>query len=282
MPLTALPPHALEPLNETPPTSPPEYDLSYRDTFWHGREYEDQCDRLAIRSFLRPGGRRLLDLGAGFGRLVDEYDPFEDVTLVDASAAMLDAARLRLAGDPRVTFVTADAIDLPFPDATFDTVVAVRLLVHFRDPGPVFREIARVLRPGGRFIVEFANRRHLLAAVRYLTRRQSWSPSAQRPHEYLPGHFAHQPTTVESQLRSVGLQPDARRAVSLFRSARLKRLVPARVLAALESPLQGPLGRIAPSPSIYVRSIRADTATIGTIAPGPGRTLGQEDDACAS
>jgi SAM-dependent methyltransferase len=194
---------------------------------------------------------------------------------------MIEAARGRVGSDPRFSVINADAAHLPIHDGTVDVVVAVRLLVHLSDPSEVFREIARILRPGGRLILEFPNRRHLLAALRYLAGRQSWSPTARHAHQYLVGHFAHQPRTVEAELRAVGLVPEARRAVSLFRSVRLKRIVPARVLAAIESPLQGPLGRVAPSPSVYLRSIRTDGATIGGFAPGPARTRRREDDSCA-
>jgi SAM-dependent methyltransferase len=135
-----------------------------------------------------------------------------------------------------------------------DVVVAVRLILHVRNPEVVFAEVARVLRPGGLFVLEFPNRRHLLARLRYLARRQAWSPDDADPHEYREGHFSHQPATVVRQLRGAGLAPASRRAVSLFRSARLKSLVPARSLARLEAPLQAPLGRLAPSPSLYIAS----------------------------
>jgi SAM-dependent methyltransferase len=283
MPSSSLRPRLLPGPNQViGDTRPPRYDLSYRDEFWPARAYEDRCDRLAVRALLPRGGGHLLDLGAGFGRLVDEYDAFEAVTLVDASPAMIEAARERVGSDPRFCVLAADAAHLPIPDGSVDVVIAVRLLVHLSDPSGVFREIARVLRPGGRLIVEFPNRRHLLAAVRYVTGRQSWSPLARQPHEYLAGHFAHQPATIEAQLRAAGLEPDVRRTVSLFRSARLKRLIPARVLAAIEAPLQRPLGRMAPGPSIYVGSIRSDAGTIGKIAPGHARRRGTEDDPCGS
>ena len=235
---------------------PPEYDLSYRDRFWPARDYEDACDRLALHALLPLAGVALLDVGAGFGRLVDEYAAFERVTLADASPQMLEAARERVGGDPRIAVVAADATELPFPDATFDVVVAVRLLVHLRDPQPLFREVRRVLRPGGTFIVEFANRRHLLAVGRYLVRRQAWSPMGASSHEYRDAHFAHQPATVRAQLSAAGLTPDATRAVSLFRSGWLKSHLPSRLLARIEAPLQGPLGPLAPGPSVYVRAVR--------------------------
>ena len=239
---------------DLPDTEPPTYDLSYRDAFWASRAYEDLCDRVALRALLPATGQQLLDVGAGFGRLADEYGGFGHVTLVDASPAMIGAARERIGSDPRFTIVQADAGHLPVASASMDVVVAVRLILHVRNPEVVFAEVARVLRPGGLFVLEFPNRRHLLARLRYLARRQAWSPDDADPHEYREGHFSHQPATVVRQLRGAGLAPASRRAVSLFRSARLKSLVPARSLARLEAPFQAPLGRLAPSPSLYIAS----------------------------
>lgn len=254
-----------------PRLEPPTYDLSYRDAFWASRVYEDLCDRIALRALLPASGGQLLDVGAGFGRLADEYGGFGHVTLVDASPAMIGAARERVGSDPRFTIVQADATDLPVESASMDVVVAVRLILHVRNPEAAFGEIARVLRPGGLFVLEFPNRRHLLARLRYLARRQAWSPDDADPHEYREGHFSHQPGTVVRQLRAAGLVPTSRRAVSLFRSGRLKSVVPARYLSRLEAPLQAPLGRIAPSPSVYIAARNRGRATVSEDRPGAGR-----------
>lgn len=258
VPTTLVPPPRSDDGDVVGAAGLPHYDISYRDVFWRGRAYEDRCDRLAIRALLPAEGGRLLDLGAGFGRLLDEYGRYDRITLVDASPAMLGAARERAAGDPRIEAVLASAAHLPFLRASFDTVVAIRLLVHMADPGPVFREVSRVLRPGGRFIVEFPNRRHLLAVARYAAGRQRWSPTGQEPHEYLEGHFAHQPRRIRRQLGAFGLETDAVRAVSLFRAPWLKEHVPARLLSAIEGPLQAPLGPLYPGPSVYLRATRVD------------------------
>lgn len=246
----------------------PTYDLSYRDVFWRDRTYEDRCDRLALRQMLPGSGRHLLDLGAGFGRLIDEYGSFERVTLIDASPVMLDAARDRAGEDKRFAFVLAPADRLPIPDDSVDVVVAIRLLVHVEDPGPVFREIARVLRPGGRCIIEFANRRHLLSLLRHAAGRQAWSPRGAGAQQYLPGHFAHQPATVRRQLHDAGLQPVAIRAVSMFRSAWLKKLFGPLRLAALDEWLQVSLGRLVLSPSVFVASVRSEPRQVRETLPG--------------
>lgn len=53
----------------------------------------------------------------------------------------------------RITFIRQDATQLPFPDATFDAVVCLEALEFMPDPDRVLREMVRVLRPGGVFLV---------------------------------------------------------------------------------------------------------------------------------
>ena len=231
---------------------PPPYDLSYRDQFWATRTYEDGCDRIALRALLPAAGGHLLDLGAGFGRLSDEYAAFERVTLVDASPEMIAAARERVGRDPRFSVIQAEASSVPIGDGTVDVIVAVRLMVHLRDPEPVLAEIARILRPGGLLILEFANRDHLLARVRHVIHRQFSARPDPVPFEYRPSHFAHRRATVERQLRDAGLVPTSRRAVSLFRTPWLKRLVGSRFLWWLEARLQARLAPLDLSPSVHI------------------------------
>jgi ubiquinone/menaquinone biosynthesis C-methylase UbiE len=241
----------------------PEYDLAYRDVFWSTRGYEDLADRAAIRALLPHDGGRLIEVGAGFGRLVDEYAGYREVVLFDSSSALLDAGRERLGGDPRLQFVLGDAHALPFEDATFDAVVCVRVAHHFPDAASVFAEFARILRPGGMLVLEFANKRHLKSVVKYALRRQPWSPFSPEPYEYRPLHFDHSPGEVKRLLRDAGFRIGPTRTASLFRVGALKRRVPARVLAAVERPLQAPLGVLALGPSVYLRArrVRIDQAT---------------------
>ena len=78
------------------------------------------------------------------------------MTGVDLSDAMLTQAiaNARLAGVAHQTdFRTADAAALPFPDASLDLVVSTLSLHHWDDAVPIFNEVARVLRPGGAFLL---------------------------------------------------------------------------------------------------------------------------------
>ena len=99
------------------------------------------------------------DLGCGPGYLAIELArsaPGLRVTGVDLSDAMLTQAiaNARLAGVAHQTdFRTGDVAALPFPDASLDLVVSTLSLHHWDDPRPVFDEIARVLRPGGAFMI---------------------------------------------------------------------------------------------------------------------------------
>lgn len=98
-------------------------------------------------------GRRILDAGCGAGPLFAALrDQGANVSGIDASAGMLEQARLRLGADADLR--QADLADpLPFPDDEFDDVIASLVLHYLEDWGPTLTELRRVLRPGGRLIV---------------------------------------------------------------------------------------------------------------------------------
>lgn len=231
-------------------------DLAYRDVFWATRAYEDGCDRVALRALLPARGRRLLEVGAGFGRLVGEYAGYDEVVLVDPSDLHVSAARDAHLGSARIDVRLGRAEALPLDDASVDTVVCVRVLHHIEDPRPALLEMHRVLRPGGTLVLEFANKRNLKAIARYLARRQSSSPLVPGPHRYRAFHVDHAPSDVRRWLRSAGFAVESTRSASLFRLPILSRHVPAHMLVGLERPLQRLLGELTPGPSVYVRAVR--------------------------
>ncbi len=114
-----------------------------------------RCKQIALAGLgLRPG-QAVLDLGCAYGADVAEMaemvGPAGRAVGIDASSAMIAAARQRFAGTGLpATFETADVRGLRFADAAFDACRAERLLQHVPDPGLAVREMARVTRPGGR------------------------------------------------------------------------------------------------------------------------------------
>jgi len=96
----------------------------------------------------------LLDVGCGPGTITLDFGglvPNGSVTGLDAAAEVIAAANstAKERGITNVTFVTGDAYNLPFEDASFDVVHAHQVLQHVGDPVKVLREMTRVLKPGG-------------------------------------------------------------------------------------------------------------------------------------
>jgi demethylmenaquinone methyltransferase/2-methoxy-6-polyprenyl-1,4-benzoquinol methylase len=109
--------------------------------------------RLAAES-AEPKGMRVLDLGTGTGDLARELVRRGAACVVgaDFSPAMLAVASGRYAGSRTNAWVAADGHRLPFPDASFDRLTNAFVLRNLVDLPAAFREMARVLRPGGRLV----------------------------------------------------------------------------------------------------------------------------------
>lgn len=247
--------------------SPPVCDYegsTYRTDFWEGRgrEYEDLAERKALLRLLPRQGQRLLDVGAGFGRLAPLYGGFAQVVLLDYSVSQLEYARQRY-GDERFIYVAADIYRLPLAAAAVDTAVMVRVLHHLSDVPQAFAHIARVLVPQGSYVMEFANKRHLKNIGRYLLRRGP-NPYERAPYALGELYYNFHPAWVEEALRAVQLEPVERLSASLFRSEALKRTISPRVLAALDGALQRPTAPLALGPSLFIRS-RADKPGAPTV-----------------
>ncbi|MCB9450642.1 MAG: methyltransferase domain-containing protein [Anaerolineaceae bacterium] len=226
---------------------------NYRVDFWEGkgRDYEDQVERIALRRLLPGSGRRLLEVGAGFGRLTSEYHAYERVVLLDYSFSQLEYAREKL-GDGRFTYVAADAYRLPFRPGTFDGATMIRVIHHMADVPAVMRQIRRVLVPGGIFILEHANKRNIKAMLRYATGRQKWDPYDFKPVEFVELNFDFHPEYIVQQLEQAQLKLETRFPVSFFRVDALKNTVPTQLLVGVDALLQH--SGLLVTPSVFTRS----------------------------
>ncbi|MCQ2458239.1 MAG: methyltransferase domain-containing protein [Clostridia bacterium] len=100
-------------------------------------------------------GASVLELGCGTGSfwrdqpdLINACDP---LILSDFSAGMLQTAGETLKQYPSIRYRQIDIQDIPFPDRSFDFVIANMMLYHVPDPDKGLREVRRVLKPGGIF-----------------------------------------------------------------------------------------------------------------------------------
>lgn len=104
-----------------------------------------------------PTSGRLLDVGGGTGRVSGFLtDLVDEVFIVDISLRML----LQTAGKDGLTPVCSHAEKLPFPDDHFERVIMVDALHHVCNQKETIAELWRVLKPGGRLVIEEPNIAH--------------------------------------------------------------------------------------------------------------------------
>ena len=155
--------------------------------------------------------KRVLDIGCGAG-----YGSAE-LSLTAGSVVGIDIAAdaVGYAADhyqrPNLTFQVAGAAELPFPDASFDLVVAFEVIEHLRDWERLIAEARRVLTPSGQFVVSTPNKAY------YAETRRLTGPNPFHEHEFefeefktaLEQHFPHTLLFTENHADSIVFRPIA-------------------------------------------------------------------------
>jgi 2-polyprenyl-3-methyl-5-hydroxy-6-metoxy-1,4-benzoquinol methylase len=150
----------------------------------------------AVREVLeaRGGGGTLADVGCGAGNLWPAvHDRFTRYIAVDAVRydGLPDAAEFRPAD--------LDRAALPLPDGEADAVVAVETIEHLENPRALFRELTRVVRPGGVIVVTTPNQLSLLSLATLLAKQRF---SAFQDNAY-PAHLT---ALLEVDLRRIAAE----------------------------------------------------------------------------
>ena len=114
--------------------------------------------REKVLALLAPkAGERALDIGCGPGltteALARAVGPQGHVLGVDVAPPMLEIAKRRCASLPQVDFGMADVTRLPYQDASFDIALASQVYEYVADIDHALKELARVIRPGGRAVL---------------------------------------------------------------------------------------------------------------------------------
>lgn len=137
----------------------PEFVAGYERDTW-ARCAENYVDTFAgitgqaVPELIKMGnigsGTSVLEIGSGPGHIANMLSNVgASVRGIDFSANMVEVARRRY---PEIAFEQADAEQLPFDQSSFDVVVANFVVHHLARPETVFKEVHRVLRPGGKFV----------------------------------------------------------------------------------------------------------------------------------
>jgi ubiquinone/menaquinone biosynthesis C-methylase UbiE len=237
---------------------------NYSDTdyvsFWkeHNRQYEDKVERMALKRLVSGISGTCLEIGAGYGRLVNEYARFcSDVLLIDYAPNLLDQARIRIGqlGLTNVRCMRANLYDLSLLDKKFDAAVCIRVMHHVENVPDFFKQVNLSLEDNGIFILEYANKKNIVEILRYMFNRPNI-----KPFDYLPSrrgngvYYNFNPDYIRDMLNQNGFIIEKEMAVSFFRNEFIKRIINYKILSKIESILQEPLGRFHLSPSVLLKA----------------------------
>jgi len=131
--------------------------------YYSGRKFHDSLYRDLILEHLRPG-QRLLDAGCGrYMKFCKDLSSTADVFGIDLESTLETDNRTAPFG------VRGNLDVLPFASNSFDMVISRSVVEHLEDPGRVFREFCRVLRPGGKVVIITPNKYDYVSLIAAVT-----------------------------------------------------------------------------------------------------------------
>jgi len=257
--------------------------------FWEDdkRFYEDRSERIALKAMLRgekSRDRLFIDIGCGYGRLFNEYCRFSKIVLVDYSMNNLKNARIRInkflsetgGRIPRVLYVAADATRLPFSSGAADGILTVRVVHHLEYPGKYFDEVSRILKNGGLYLLEFANKRNTKNILRFLIGKMDVSPFNKVPSQVGETIKNYHPADIKGQLSSRDINIEKIISVSNFRLGPLKKILGNSILIFFERIYQKLFSFMAFGPSIFIKGRSGSSRSEGQGREGAGSGLPEE------
>ncbi|MDD5731874.1 MAG: methyltransferase domain-containing protein [Patescibacteria group bacterium] len=244
------------------------------EAYWENpkvnRSYENQAEKSVIKKLLKKVKNRnwFCDLGAGFGRLFDTYgDDFFNIILVDYSVENLKKAQEKINEANKLTnlpageaglqantyFVAANAYHLPFKPEVLDCLLSVRMMHHMEDPTATVGEISRVIRPEGKLILEYANKRHFFEVIRALFKKSKMSPFSLEPTKRGDDLFYNfHPKYIKKLIQDSGLKIIQSVSVSNFRHKVFKKVLGTKIMLFIDKIFRPIFSLIKFGPSIFV------------------------------
>lgn len=242
------------------------YDHYDYKKYWVGREYEHKSEVKALKKLLKKINRKdleILEIGGGFGRLVHVYLPFaKKAILTDPSSTLLKHAREENKSQNLVIkTLKAEEISKITQHSKKDLILMIRVLHHIKDIDQLFFSINKSLKPGGYFILEFANKVHGKSTIRQVISGNTtylWDifpidirSKRNKAKKTIP-FINYHPDFIQDKLKNSNFRIVKKLSVSNLRSSQLKKLLPLDTLVNLESRLQKPFSSLNFGPSIFV------------------------------
>ncbi len=270
--VTGKPARMFNNMENKPVNTPPvcSYEGSdYQARFWDdaNRRYEDAVETVALEKLFNQGGRLLLELGAGAGRLTERYKNWERIVLLDYSRTQLLQARERLGDSDKYIYVAADIYKLPFVSGLFDGATMIRTLHHMADSTQTLHSVRRVMAEDGQFLLEYANKRNLKAILRWRLHRQNWNPFSPEQVEFVRLNYNFHPDTIAKTLKITGFETLKQLGVSFFRANWFKNNISHERLVRWDSKLQNLAPLKGYTPSIFTLNRAMGSSPI----PEPGQ-----------
>lgn len=245
---------------------PAAYDNYDYPSYWKGREYEHKSEVLAIARFLQriPEINKVLEVGAGFGRLLTSYKfRAKKVVLSDPSAKLISKAVKKYKKLKNLEFIQSSLQNLENKKGLgyFDLVLMVRVLHHIEDIDEAFKIINSLLKNRGYFILEFPNKNNLKASIRNILKGNITYPISIFPVDIRSKYnvrkgtlpfINYNPDQILEKLKDNDFEIIEIRSVSNIRSTFLKKFIPLHTLVDIEKILQLPFAKICFGPSFFV------------------------------
>ncbi len=135
--------------------------VAHQDTLYTSRSpvrrYLHNRRRSLIQTMIKLHGRdavSALDIGSGIGTYTsDLLQTSQKVTCADNDSALLEYIAGKFGSNPKLKLINADGTNLPFPENSFDLILCTEMLEHTPSPSALLREVARVKKPQGIFIL---------------------------------------------------------------------------------------------------------------------------------
>lgn len=242
------------------------YDNFDYPSYWIGRDYEHKAEIFALKTLLSKihKVKSILEVGAGFGRLVRTYSfRAKKILVSDPSSRLLKIAREEYGGRKNIKFIHAslEGLSTKLRASSIDLLILVRVIHHLKDINASFSQIARLIMPGGYLILEFPNKNHLKANISQFLKGNftfllDIFPKDLRGRRALRENalpfINYHPDKIREILNENGFKVIEFLSVSNLRTSFLKKIISTEALLWIEGFLQKPLSYIWFGPSIFI------------------------------